>query len=96
MLSQPKSAVQQQAAKLFQQHLRHLKGNYYLNSTFEKGRQITGTKAYRQSISLFCATNSISQRMFAFTGRNRVYLNKKPLERDTLKIQKPPATLIYA
>ncbi len=28
MLSQPKSAVHQHAAKLFQQHRRHLKGNY--------------------------------------------------------------------
>jgi hypothetical protein len=36
MLSQPKSAVLQQAAKLFQQHWRHLKGNYELNAAFEK------------------------------------------------------------
>jgi|LakMenEpi03Aug12_release.lakeMendotaPanAssembly.Ray.scaffolds.fasta_scaffold1834275_2 hypothetical protein len=36
MLSQPKSAVHQQAAKLFLQHWRHLKGNYDLNSVFEK------------------------------------------------------------
>jgi hypothetical protein len=35
MLSQPKSAVHQQAAKLFQQHWRHLKGNYDLNFAFE-------------------------------------------------------------
>jgi hypothetical protein len=34
MLSQPKIAVQQQIAKLFQQHWRHLKGNYDLNSAF--------------------------------------------------------------
>jgi hypothetical protein len=66
MFSQPKSAMQQQAAKLFQQHWRHLKENY-LNSTFEKGRQITGTKA---SVSLYCATNIISQLMFG-TGRNK-------------------------
>jgi hypothetical protein len=32
MFSQPKSAVYQQAAKIFQQHWRHLKGNYDLNS----------------------------------------------------------------
>jgi hypothetical protein len=31
-LSQPKSAVYQQAAKIFQQHWRQLKGNYDLNS----------------------------------------------------------------
>jgi hypothetical protein len=35
MLSQLRSAVHQQPAKLFQQHRRHLKGNYDLNSTFE-------------------------------------------------------------
>ncbi len=35
MLSQPKSAVHQQAAKLFQQHLWHLKGNYDLNPSFK-------------------------------------------------------------
>jgi hypothetical protein len=35
MLSQPKSAVQQQTATLFQQHWRHLKENYDLNSAFE-------------------------------------------------------------
>jgi hypothetical protein len=35
ILSQPKSAVHQQAAKLFQ-HWHHLKGNYDLNSAFEK------------------------------------------------------------
>jgi hypothetical protein len=35
MLSQPKSAVHQQAAKL-KQHWRHLKGNYDLNFAFEK------------------------------------------------------------
>jgi hypothetical protein len=44
MFSQPKSAMQQQAANLFQQHWRHLKGSYYLNSTFEKGRQIQEQK----------------------------------------------------
>jgi hypothetical protein len=36
MLSQPKTAVHQHAAKLFQQHWRHLKRNYDLNSAFEK------------------------------------------------------------
>jgi hypothetical protein len=35
MLGQPKSPVNQQAAKLFQQHWRHLKGNYDLKSVFE-------------------------------------------------------------
>ncbi len=44
MLSQPKSAVHQQATKLFQQHRRHLKGNYDLNSAFETADQITKTK----------------------------------------------------
>jgi hypothetical protein len=36
MLSQLKSAVLQQAAKLVQQHWQHLKGNYDLSSAFEK------------------------------------------------------------
>jgi hypothetical protein len=36
---QPKSAVLYQAAKLFQQHWRQLKGNYDLNSAFENGGQ---------------------------------------------------------
>jgi len=37
MSSQPKYAVHQHAAKLFQQLWRHLKGNYDLNSALEKG-----------------------------------------------------------
>jgi len=44
MLSQPMSAVHQQAAKLFQQHWRHLKGNYDLNSAFEKADRLLGQK----------------------------------------------------
>jgi hypothetical protein len=40
MLTQPKSAVLQQAAKLFQQHSRHLKRNYDLNSVFEKADKL--------------------------------------------------------
>jgi hypothetical protein len=35
MFSQPKSAVHQQPAKLFQQHWQPLKVNYDLNSAFE-------------------------------------------------------------
>jgi hypothetical protein len=44
MLSQTKSAVHQQAAKLFQQHWRHLKGNYDLNSVFEKANKLLEQK----------------------------------------------------
>jgi hypothetical protein len=40
MLSQPKSAVHQQDAKLFQHHWRHLKVNYDLNSAFEKANRL--------------------------------------------------------
>ncbi len=40
MLSQSKSAVHQQAAKLFQQHWRHLKVYYYLSSAFEKADRL--------------------------------------------------------
>jgi hypothetical protein len=43
MLSQTKSAVHQQAAKLFQ-HWRHLNGNYYLNSAFEKADRLQEQK----------------------------------------------------
>jgi hypothetical protein len=45
------------------------KGIGNLNSALRKDRQITKTKAYRQSVSLMGATNIISQ-LFAFTGRN--------------------------
>jgi hypothetical protein len=44
MLSQPKSEVLKQAAKLFQQHWRHLKGNYELNSAFEKADRLQEQK----------------------------------------------------
>jgi hypothetical protein len=40
MLSQPKSAVHQQTAKLLQQHWRHLEGYCYLNSAFEKANRL--------------------------------------------------------
>ncbi len=36
--------VHQQAAKLFQQHWRHLKGNYGLNSAFEKADRLLEQK----------------------------------------------------
>ncbi len=39
MLDQPKSAVHKQAAKLFQQHWRHIKENYDLNSAFENAER---------------------------------------------------------
>jgi|LakMenEpi03Aug12_release.lakeMendotaPanAssembly.Ray.scaffolds.fasta_scaffold4496289_1 hypothetical protein len=45
MLSQPKSAVHQRAAaKLLQKHWRHLKGNYNLNSAFEKADRLLQQK----------------------------------------------------
>jgi hypothetical protein len=51
MLSQPKSAVLQQAAKIFQHHWRHLKGNFELNLAFEKADRLqeqkrTGSQFY--------------------------------------------------
>ncbi len=51
ILSQPKSAVHQHAAKLFQQRWRHLKGNDGLISAFEKAdleqkRTDTGSHLY--------------------------------------------------
>ncbi len=50
-LSQPKSAVHQEDVKLFQQHWRHLKGNYDLNSAFENAdrlieQKFTGSHLY--------------------------------------------------
>ncbi len=44
MLRQPKSAVHQQATKLFQQHWRHLKDNYDLNSAFENSDKLLEQK----------------------------------------------------
>jgi hypothetical protein len=44
MLSQPKSAVHQQATKLFQQHWRHLTGIYDLNSAFENADSLLEQK----------------------------------------------------
>jgi hypothetical protein len=44
MLSQPKSAMLQQAAKLFQQHWRHLKGYYDFNSAFENADRLLEQK----------------------------------------------------
>jgi hypothetical protein len=38
--SEPTSALLQQAAKLFQQLWRHLKGNYELNAAFEKADRL--------------------------------------------------------
>jgi hypothetical protein len=43
--------------------------SWVLETSFQplKGRQITRTKAYRQSVLLNCATNILSQLMFAFS-----------------------------
>jgi hypothetical protein len=40
MLIQSKSAMLQQAAKLFQKHWRRLKGNNELNAAFEKANRL--------------------------------------------------------
>jgi hypothetical protein len=44
MLSQPKSEVNKQTAKLFQQHWRRLKGNYDLNSAFKNADRLLEQK----------------------------------------------------
>ncbi len=44
MLSQPKSAAHQQAAKLFQQHWRHLNECYDHNSAFENADRLLKQK----------------------------------------------------
>ena len=59
ILSQPKSAVHQHAAKLFQQHWRHLKGNYDLNSAFEKTNRLLEQKR-TGSQSHYIATLTLS------------------------------------
>ncbi len=69
MFSQPKSAVHQQAAKLFLQYLRPLKRNYDINSAFENADRLL-EQAYRQSVSLYCTTNIIKPNVFTFPGRN--------------------------
>ncbi len=51
MLSQPKSAVHQHAAKLFQQHWPHLEGNYDPNSAFEMADKLLEQK--RTDIHLY-------------------------------------------
>ncbi len=58
MLSQPKSAAHQQAAKLLLQYWRPFKRNYDLNSAFENADRLL-EQAYRQPVSLYCATNII-------------------------------------
>jgi len=40
MLSQPKSVVHKQTAKLFLQYWRHLKENYDFNSAFENADRL--------------------------------------------------------
>jgi hypothetical protein len=68
----PKSALHKQAAKLFQQHWRHLKGKCEPQFCLWKGRQMAITKAYRQSVWQKWSTNItvLSQRKLAFTGRH--------------------------
>jgi hypothetical protein len=69
MLSQPKSAVHKQLfTKVKAASHRELATLYQPL----KGRQITRTKACRQSVSLNCATNVTSQLMLVITGRNRI------------------------
>ncbi len=46
MLSQPMSAVHQHAAKLYQQHWRHLKMNNDLTSALEKADRLLGSNFY--------------------------------------------------
>ncbi len=61
MLNQPRSAVLQEAAKLFQQHWRYLKGNYDLNSAFEKADRLLEQKRIGTQVHYnACATNIIS------------------------------------
>jgi hypothetical protein len=81
MLSQPKFAAHLQSAKL-KQHWRHLKGNYDLNSAYEKADRLLEQKP------LLC------HKHYKPTGvgiyrKKYVFLNKE----GPLKIPKPAATL---
>jgi hypothetical protein len=73
MLSLSKSAVLQQSATLFQQHWGHLKGNYDLNSAFEKADRLLEQK--RTGSHFYYNTGRqltiLSQQQFAVTERIR-------------------------
>ncbi len=70
MLSQPKSAVHQLPAKLFQQHWRHLKGNYVLNFAFENADRLLEQKRTSSQFDYVTPLSLQSQLVLAFTGRN--------------------------
>ncbi len=53
---------------------------------------LTCMDMYRLSVALYCATYIISQLVMAFTARN--IFNSVTNQRNSQKIQKPPATLI--
>jgi hypothetical protein len=68
-LSQPKSTVHQQAARLFQQHSHPLKGNYDLDSAFENADRLLEQKrtlyTTQQNESLFPHTCHTLERPLA-------------------------------
>jgi hypothetical protein len=49
------------------------------------------TKAYRQSVSLYCASNIISQLVSVFTARNMIFSMTE--SEEPLKNSKPASTL---
>ncbi len=69
MLSQPKSEVHQQAAKLFQQHWWHLKGNCKLNFAFEKADRLLEQKRTGSQYDKNEQLTLLRQRKLAFTIR---------------------------
>ncbi len=71
MLSQPKSAVHQQAAKLFQQHCMAVPQRelHNLNSAFEKADRLLEQKRKRSHLSQNRQLTILRQRQFASTGR---------------------------
>jgi hypothetical protein len=63
--------VHQQAAKLFLQHWRHLKGNYELKSAFEKSDKLLEQKRNGSQFHYIAPLVFIvSQPGLAFTARN--------------------------
>ncbi len=72
MLSQPKSAVHKQAANFFQWHCRHLKGNMYLSSAFEKADRAQEQKRTGSQCEKNETLTLLSQCELPFAGRNKL------------------------
>jgi hypothetical protein len=70
MVSQPKSAVNKQAAKLFQQHWRYLKGDCEPQFCLWKADRLLEQKRTGSQYDKNEQLKLLSQRKLALTGRN--------------------------